>query len=184
MKDLKSQEGGMARRISPGILIALALLSAASGCGYRLESGTARFKDPSVRMDISPFANRSTMPDAGAVIAARLREELRRSGFRGSFADVGANYLIEGKVREVRSDVFSHGADRFSLENRLTLVVDIRVVEVVRGGVLWKESGLSETASFFSGPDAQYTEANRRAAFEEVARRMAVRLSQTLRVLL
>jgi len=168
-----------------GILIALALLSAVSGCGYRLESGTARFKDPSVRMDISPFANRSAMPDAGAVVAARLREELRRSGFRGSFGNVGANYLIEGTVRTIRSDIFSHdSADRFPLEIRLTLVVDIRVVEAVRGGVLWKESGLSETASFFSGPDAQYTEANRRAAFEEIARRMAVRLSQTLRVLL
>jgi len=167
-----------------GILVALALLFAASGCGYRLESGTARFTDPSVRIDVSPFANRSTTPDAGAVVAARLREELRRSGFRGTFGNIGPNYLVEGKVREVRSDAFSHGADRFSLENRLTLVVDIRVVEVVRGGVLWKESGLSETASFFSGADAQYTEANRQAAFEEIARRMAVRLSQTLRVLL
>jgi hypothetical protein len=166
------------------ILFALVLLSAISGCGFRLESGTARFTDPSVRMNVSPFANRSTTPDAGAVVAARLREELRRSGFRGSFGSVGANYLIEGKVREVRSDTFSHGTDRFSLENRLTLVVDIRVVEALRGGVLWKESALSETASFFSGADAQYTEANRRAAFEEVARRMAVRLSQTLRVLL
>src|SRR5660397_160235 len=107
------------------ILIVLALLSAVAGCGYRLESGTARFKDPSVRMDVSPFANRSTTPDAGAVVAARLREELRRSGFRGSFGSDGANYLIEGKVREVRPDVFSHGADRFSVENRLTLVVDI-----------------------------------------------------------
>ena len=167
-----------------GILIALALLVAVPACGYRLESGTARFTDPSVRIDVSPFANRSTTPDAGAVVAARLREELRRSGFRGTFGNIGPNYLVEGKVREVRSDAFSHGADRFSLENRLTLVVDIRVVEVVRGGVLWKESGLSETASFFSGTDAQYTEANRRAAFEEIARRMAVRLSQTLRVLL
>jgi hypothetical protein len=181
---MKPQGRFMARRIAHRVLIALALLSAVSGCGYRLESGTARFKDPSVRMDVSPFANRSTTPDAGAVVAARLREELRRSGFQGSFGSVGPNYLIEGKVREVRSDIFSHGADRFSLENRITLVVDIRVVEVVRGGVLWKESGLSETASFFSGADAQYTEANRRAAFEEVARRMAVRLSQILRVLL
>ena len=166
------------------VLIALAILSAVSGCGYRLESGTARFTDPSVRMDVSPFANLSSTPDAGAVLAARLREELRRSGFRGAFGNVGAHYLIEGKVREIRTDPFSHGANRFSLENRLTLVVDIRVVEVVRGGVLWKETGLSETASFFSGTDAQYTESNRRAAFEEVSRRMAVRLSQTLRVLL
>ena len=167
-----------------GILVALAILSAVWGCGYRLESGSERFRDPSVRMDIPPFANLSSTPDAGAVVAVRLREELRRSGFRGSFGNVGANYQIDGKVREVRSEVFSHGADRFSLENRLILVVEIRVVEVVRGGVLWKESGLSETASFFSGPDSQYTEANRRAAFEELARRMAVRLSQNLRVLL
>jgi Lipopolysaccharide-assembly len=166
------------------ILIALALLSAVAGCGYRLESGTARFTDPSVRMDVSSFANRSTTPDAGAVVATRFREELRRSGFRGSFGKIGANYLIEGTVREVRSEIFSHGADRFSLENRLTLVVDIRMVEVIRGGVLWKESDLSETASYFAGADAQYTEANRRAAFEQVVRRMAVRLSQTLRVLL
>jgi len=174
----------MAGRIAHRILIALALLSAVAGCGYRLESGTARFTDPSVRMDVSPFANRSTTPDAGAVVAARFREELRRSGFRGTFGNIGANYLVEGTVREVRSDIFSHGSDRFALENRLTLVVDVRVVEVVRGGVLWKESGLSETASYFSGTDAQYTEANRRAAFEQVVRRMAVRLSQTLRVLL
>jgi len=167
------------------ILIVLALLSAVPGCGYRLESGTARFTDPSVRMDVSPFANRSMTPDAGAVVAAQFRKELRRSGFQGSFGSVDANYLIEGKVHEIRYDIFSHeSADRFPLEIRLTLVVDIRVVEVLRGGVLWKESGLSETASFFSGTDAQYTTANQRAAFEEVARRIAVRLSQTLRVLL
>jgi hypothetical protein len=165
-------------------LIALALLTAVAGCGYRLESGTARFTDPSVRMDVSPFANRSTIPDAGAAVAARFREELRRSGFRGTFGNFGANYLIEGTVREVRSENISHGADRFALENRLTLVVDIRVVEVVRGNVLWKESGMSEAASYFSGADAQFTEANRRAAFEQVVRRMVVRLSQTLRVLL
>jgi len=165
-------------------LIALALLSAVAGCGYRLESGSARFTDPSVRMDVSPFANRSTTPDAGAVVAAGFREELRRSGFRGTFGNVGANYLVEGTVRDLRSDTFPHGTDRFSIENRLTLVVDVRVVEVDRGGVLWKESGLTETASFYAGPDAQYTEANRRAAFEEVARRMAVRMSQILRVVL
>jgi len=174
----------MLRRAAFPLLVALWLLPAVQGCGYRLQSAGERFADPSIRIDVSPFANRSSTPDAGAWVAARLRAELRRSGFRGSFGDTGANYLIEGTVREVREELFSHGADRFAVENRLTLVVDVRLVEVVRGGVLWKESGLFETASFFSGRDAQYTEANRRAAFEEAARRMAVRLSQTLRVIL
>lgn len=164
---------------------AVLLLLCGAGCGYHLQpGGETRFSDPSVRMDLPPFLNDSTEPDAGAYVAARLRDELRRSGFRGSFARGSADYLVEGKVREISEDVFSHGTDRFALEKRLSLVVDIRVVEVRGGSVLWKAAGLRETASFFSGPDAQYTQANRRAAFEETARRLVVRMGQTIRLVL
>ena len=135
-------------------------------------------------MDLAPFRNDSAEADAGAYIAARLREELRRNGFRGSFGRTGAEYLIEGTVRDMPVDVFSHGSDGFALENRLTVVVDIRVIDVRGGGVLWKASGLKETASFYAGSDAQYTEANRRAAFEEIARRLVFRMAQTIRVVL
>jgi len=165
------------------ILFAFAL--AASGCGYTLQPvGKNRFSDPSVRIDLSPFANYTPEADAGPYIAARLREELRRSGFRGAFGQSAADFLVEGKVREARDDVFSHGTDRFALEHRLTVVAEIRVIEAVRGGVLWKDAGVSETVSYFSGPDAQYKEANRRAAFEEAVRRMVLRMAQTLRVIL
>ncbi|GAB4230062.1 MAG: hypothetical protein OHK0028_04390 [Deltaproteobacteria bacterium] len=173
----------MRRRIVFPLLAAAALLPASSGCGYRLQSANERLSSPSTRIDVSPFSNDSTTPDAGAWVAARLREELRRGGFPGTFGKTSPDYLVEGKVREIRESVFSHGSDRFALENRLTLFVDLRVVEVLHGRVLWKEAGLSETTSFFAGPDAQYTEANRRAAFEEAARRIARRISQTLRVL-
>jgi hypothetical protein len=161
------------------------LLLAGAGCGYHLQSGgDSRFSDPAIRMDLAPFTNDSTEADAGAYIAARLREQLRRTGFRGSFGRTGADYLVEGKIRELPDDVFSHGADRFALEKRLTLVVDIRVIEVRGGGVLWKAAGLRETASFYSGQDEQYTAANRRAAFEETAWRLVQRMAQTIRVVL
>ncbi len=165
--------------------LAVVVMLAAVGCGYHLQGGGAtRFSDPSVRVDVSPFANDSPEADAGPYFAARLREELRKTGFRGTFSSAGADYLVEGKLRRIREDIFSHAADRFALENRLSVVVDIRVVEVTRGRVLWKEAGLSETASYFSGSDAQYTEANRRAAFEVAARRLVLRIAQTLRVIL
>ncbi len=165
-------------------LAALAVLAGIQGCGYRLHTAGERFDDPSVRIDIPPFGNYSTIPDAGAWIAGRLREEIRRGGYRGAFGKEGAGYLVDGKVRELLEEAFSHGTDRFALEYRMTLVVDIRVVEAVKGRVLWKETGIRETASFFAGADAQYTESNRRAAFEEASRRMAERLSRTLRVIL
>ncbi|MBP2674207.1 MAG: hypothetical protein H6Q84_1047 [Deltaproteobacteria bacterium] len=170
-------------RALPALLVLLAI--AAGACGYRLQpEGKGRFADPSVRVDLSPFKNDSADADAGAHIASKLREELRRRGFQGEFGKLGADYLVEGRVREVREDVFSKASDRFALENRLTLVVDIRVVDVRGGAVLWKDEGLSEIASYYAGPDAQYTEANRRAAFEENVRRVVLRMAQTIRLIL
>jgi hypothetical protein len=162
-------------------LLAVVLAS----CGYRFQAEPgSRFADPSLRVDLRPFANASVVPDAGAFLAARLREEFRRMGFRGAFERTGADYLIEGTVKEIRDDVVSHGTDLFALEHRLTLVVGVRVAHVVQGRLLWKEEGLSESASYFAGADFQYTESNRRAAIEEVCRRMARRIGQTVRVVL
>lgn len=161
------------------------LLVALGGCGYRLRSEHGvRFAEPRLRFDLRPFANNSLFPDGGVFLAARLREELRGLGFRGTFDRSGADYLVEGKIREVREDVASHGADGFALEHRLMLLVDIRVVEMTTGRPLWKEEGLTEAASYFAGPDFQYTESNRRMAFEEVCRRMAHKIGQTIRVVL
>jgi hypothetical protein len=165
-------------------LLCLSVLAAAS-CGYRLQAaGGSRFADPSVRVDIRPFANASLVPDAGAFLAGRLREELRRLGFRGSFDRAGADYLVDGTVKEILEEVASHDSEGFALEHRLTILVEVRVVEVVKGHLLWKEEGLSEAASYFAGADFQYTEANRRAAVEEVCRRMAKRIGQTIRIVL
>lgn len=174
------------RRIGCARVLSVLLLAAMTGsCGYRLQGDRgSRYSAAGVGVDLRPFANASVVPDAGAFLAGKLREELRRGGFRGSFDGRGAEYLIEGEVRDVGEAVLSHGGDRFALEHRLTLVVDIRVVEVARGQVLWKEEGLVESASYFAASDPQYTEANRRVAFEEVCRRMARRIGQSLQVLL
>lgn len=167
--------------VRPLILLVLFLGS----CGYRFQAEPgSRFADPSLRVDLRPFANVSVVPDAGALLAGQLREEFRRAGFRGSFERIGAEFLIDGIVKEIREEVVSHGADGFALEHRLTLVVNLRVAATVQGRVLWKEDGLAESASYFGGADFQYTESNRRAAIEEVCRRMARRISQTIRVVL
>lgn len=135
-------------------------------------------------MDLRPFANESLVPDGGAYLTARLRDEMRGKGFRGRFERSQADYLVEGTVREIREEVFAHGQDDFALEYRITILVDIRVVEIMQGRLLWKEDGLTDAASYFAGPDFQYTESNRRIAFEEVCRRLARRIGQTLREVL
>jgi hypothetical protein len=66
----------------------------------------------------------------------------------------------------------------------MTVSVTIRVVEITRGKLLWREDELTDSASYYAGPDFQYTESNRRIAFEEICRRLARRISQTLREIL
>jgi hypothetical protein len=156
-----------------------------AGCGYGIEAlPGSRFASPGIKVDLRPFSNASSLADAGAAVAASLREEMRRSGFRGEFDYRGADYLIDGKIREIRSELATRAPDGFALEHKLVLVVDIRVVEVVRGRLLWREENISETVSYYAGPDFQYTDSNRRLAFEEASRRLARRLGQNLRVLL
>lgn len=167
------------------LLALLILLFGAAACGYRLQpEGKGRFPDPSVVIELSPFTNDSSEPDAGSYVAARLREELRRRGFEGKFGRVGADFQVTGKVREFRDDVFSHTSTRFQLENRFTLLVAVRVVDTRQGTVLWKDEELAETVSYYAGSDAQYTASNRRAAFEEAVRRMVLRMAQTIRLIL
>jgi len=179
------RHGNAGGRFRHAFLPAFLLAVLFSGCGYRFQADPgSRFTDPALRVDIRSFANASVVPDAGAFLAARLREEFRRIGFRGSFDRAGADFAVEGSIREIREDVSSHGTDGHALEHRLTLFVDIRVVEIARGRSLWKEDGLTETASYFAGADFQYTESNRRAAIEELCRRMARRIGQTVRVIL
>lgn len=154
-------------------------------CGYRFQADPgSRFADPSLRIDLRPFANASVVPDAGALLAGTLREELRSSGFRGAYEQGGAEVVLDGIVKEIREDVVSHGTDAFALEHRVTLVVDVRLTDAVRGRLYWKEDGLAEYASYFAGADFQYTESNRRAAVREVCRRMARRICQTVKVVL
>jgi hypothetical protein len=167
-------------RLIPVLLLALTFAS----CGYRFQADPgSRFADPSLRVDLRPFANASVVPDAGRYSRGSCG---RSSGAQVSAASTsGWGRITWSRSRqEIREDVVSHGADGLALEHRLTLVVNIRVAQSIQGRLLWKEEGLVEAASYFAGADFQYTESNRRAAIEEVCRRMARRISQTVRVIL
>jgi len=172
-----------ARRVA--CVLSLLLFLYPPACGYRLQGKPdSNFGDPGIRVDLRPFVNDSLVPDGGAYLASRLREEMRRNGFRGKFERSMADYLVEGRVGEIREEVFSQGEKDFALEYRMTVIVDIRVLEITRGKLLWKEDGLTDAVSFYAGSDFQYTESNRRIAFEEICRRLARRIGQTLREIL
>jgi hypothetical protein len=169
--------------IESGLVLLLVLVL--PSCGYRLAADPeSRFGAAGLRVDLRPFANLTVYPGAGAAVASAVREEMRRSGFRGTFEAGAPDYRIEGTVRDARVEVISHDVAGLALEHRLILLVDIRVVEVMRGRILWREEGLAESVSYYIGADYQFTESNLRMAMDEAAGRLARRIGQTLRVIL
>ncbi len=180
-----NRESSKGLRAGYRLLFSFILALHVSGCGYRLQTvHGGRFTDPQLRIDLEAFENQTFDPETGILIATRVREEIRRNGFRGTFERAGADYLVAGKVRQITETVTTHAADGFALEHQLSLSVDIRVVETAHGRLLLKEESISEGAVYFSGPNFQYTESNRRMALEEACRRLARRLGQTLRMVM
>lgn len=156
-----------------GLRQAAALLAlTAAGCGYSVGAGASASRLPtgSEKIFVAPLDNRSADAEAGALVAAALREELARRGVAGG---EGSPSRIEGVVVRVSSAPLTPqgGTWRLGFEVQARLVKDGR--EVARVDVRREVDYLGEV-------DAIATEGRRRLAVrkaaEEAAREIAERL--------
>ena len=106
-----------------GVAAALALAAAWAGCGYSATAGASRLPPGAEHVFVPPFANRTADAEAGALVAASLREELAR---RGTAGGEGAPARIEGVVTRVSAaPVTTQGGTwRLVFEVQARLLVD------------------------------------------------------------
>jgi len=135
-----------------GRAAALALLAA--GCGYSFAAGAGRLPPGAERVFVAPLENRTTDAEAGALVAAALRQELAR---RGAGAGSDAPARIEGAV--LRSSFAPLTPDaatwRLVLEVQARLVVDGKVVA---------EDSVRREQDYLGEVDALASEGRRRQA--------------------
>ncbi len=132
---------------------------AAAGCGYGFTAGTARLPKGAEKVLVRPLENRTTDAEAGALVAAALRDELARRGAEGG---PGATARIEGAVDRSQSVPSSPG----SVTWRLTLEVEARLL--VGEGVV-AEQRVRREEDFLGEVDALATEGRRRLALRRAA---------------
>ncbi|HEY6106674.1 MAG TPA: LPS assembly lipoprotein LptE, partial [Anaeromyxobacteraceae bacterium] len=143
-----------------------------TGCGYAFTAGAGRMPAGAESVLVRPLANRTADADAGALLAAALREELAR---RGAAGGDGAPARIEGTVLESAASLTSPDGStwRLALEVEARLLAGDRVLGEVR--VRRQEDYLGEV-------DALATEGRRRLALrraaEAAAREIVERLEQ------
>jgi hypothetical protein len=143
----------MARR-APAL--ALALLA---GCGYAFSSGVSRLPAGAEKVFVRPLENRTADAEAGALVAAALRQELARRGAEGGPAAPAA---LRGEVESILATPAT-GATW-----RLTLVVRARLEA---GGQALAEAVVRPAEEYLVGVDALESEGRRRVALQRAAER-------------
>lgn len=152
-----------ARRGGPPLVPASRPLLAAAflawGCGYALSAGAGRLPAGAERIHVPPFENRTSDAEAGALLAAAMRQELAR---RGALGDAGAPARIEGAALAVAFFPSSFG----SATGRLALDVSARLVA---GGRTIGEQRVHREEDYLGAVDALENEGRRRVALRRAA---------------
>lgn len=138
-------------------ILAPALL--AWGCGYSLSAQGARMPSGAERIHVPAFENRTSDAEAGALVAAAVRQELAR---RGALGDGGAPARIEGTALAVSFAPSSFG----SATSHLTLVVSARLVA---GGRTLSEQRVQRDEDYLGAVDSLESEGRRRVALRRAA---------------
>jgi outer membrane lipopolysaccharide assembly protein LptE/RlpB len=136
-----------------------ALALALAGCGYSLTAGAGRLPAGAERVLVRPFENRTGDAEAGALLAAAVREELAR---RGSAGGESAPARIEGTVEQSASGPSTPGSATY----RLTLEVQARLLV---GGELVAEQRVRREEDYLGEIDALASEGRRRLALRRAA---------------
>jgi hypothetical protein len=144
--------------------LALAVAAAGTGCGYRLASKGAPLAGGATAVFVPPFENHTGDAEAGAFVAAALREELAR---RGAAGEAASTARIVGIVESLRADPSAPSAAgapfatwRLALTASARLVVSERAVAEARAG---------REEDYLAGQDPLETEGRRRVALRRAA---------------
>lgn len=143
----------------------LALL-AVSACGYRFAAGVTL--PPGVRsLSVRVFENHTPEPQAGAIFAQAMAEELERQATRQE----GEDAVVEGRVLLVTASPSGLGPGGTVGLWTLRTTVHFRVMAGER--LLYEEPALSWEESFLPGRDVLDTESARRLAMHRAAHALA-----------
>ena len=143
-----------------------------SSCGYRF-SGGGTLPSGVKQVFIPVLENRTSEAGIETFFANDLVDEFTRAGVLVTSSSEGADALLKGGIRSISIETISHGAQQFSLEKRIYVVLDVRL-ESKTGRVLKEYRGLSESETFDSVAEQRpVIDKNQREAIYVISKRLA-----------
>lgn len=141
------------------------------GCGYRF-AGEGRLPGDVTRVFVSLYENRTSESGIETCFTDDMTYEFMRSGAVKVVDQDGADAVLTGVIRSLQVDTVAHQGVHSSLERRVTLAVDIQMVDR-SGRMIWRAEDVSEEEEFAVEDEKLGTEQNRRKAIETISEKIA-----------
>jgi outer membrane lipopolysaccharide assembly protein LptE/RlpB len=152
-------------------LILIFCCLAVAACGYRFTGG-GDLPEGIRQISVTVLENRTGETGLENVLTNDLIYEFTRSGKATVTDREGADAVLSGVIQSVREDTVSRKGEQTALERRVTISVDLRLVDP-GGEVLWAVKGLSANETYDVESDKLATEDNKQAALDTLSTRFA-----------
>ena len=131
---------GVARALALGLLVA-----AVAGCGYSFR-GTLPEHIQTVAVPV--FVNKTGEPKLGSVLTNGVLEAFSTNGRLRVVRREDADAVLEGEVIGYSVVSISYDSNANVRQYRLTVTMNLKLLDMKKSAVLFEEHGLSEKADF------------------------------------
>ena len=165
-----------ARATRHAVLGALVALVVAGGCGYRIVGYGGQFPGGITRVEVPVFENVTARTDIGRVLTENFISQLLGSAKVSVVAGEGAQALILGKVTGYKREPITFDSKEKPLENRLTIVMDVRLVSKADQRLLFGEKAVTVRYDYPVKPDLQENDRLEDEALRSASKQMSQKL--------
>jgi hypothetical protein len=161
------------RCVALGALFAAAL---AGACGYRVVGLGGQLPGGVTRVDVPVFTNRTSRTDIGRVLTEAFIRQLQGAAKIHVVRSEEAQALIEGIVTVYKREPITFDSKETPLENRLTIVMDVRLVAREDSRPLFSEKAVTIRYDYPLQTDLQVNDRLEDEALVEASKLMSQKL--------
>jgi outer membrane lipopolysaccharide assembly protein LptE/RlpB len=165
-----------ARARRHAVLGALVALVVAAGCGYRIVGYGGQLPGGITRVEVPVFENSTARTDVGRVLTENFISQLLGSAKVSVVAGEGAQALILGKVTGYKREPITFDSKEKPLENRLTIIIDVRLVSRGDKRLLFGEKAVTVRYDYPVKTDLQENDRLEDQAMRSAAKQLSQKL--------
>ncbi|MCK5540178.1 MAG: LptE family protein [Deltaproteobacteria bacterium] len=154
------------------ILILLLSVFLVSSCGYRMR-GTQELRGDLQTVAILPFTNQTFESRLENDLFNALVDEFARSKNLKVVAAKDADLLVNGTIIAVESYSISYSPDDKTYEYRVTMSVDVEIVEARSKQVFWRRQAMREVEEYKATNEPFTIDRRKHAALRRVCQVLA-----------